>query len=72
MAKYRIYRVKPKSPLKRYEYLRSKGILMETGGSHPTLVRGEALDKYVDEALWREANPGQEPYQEWDDGLPAK
>lgn len=70
MARYRIDSRKPVSPLKRYEYLRKKGVVVE--GNIEEILSGQDLDDYVDEQVWREAHPGQEPIKEWEDGVPTE
>ena len=66
MPTYKIDRVKPVSSRRRYEYLREHGVVIATDdhdGPGPTLSRKE-LDDYIDESIWREAHPGENPIQE--------
>lgn len=76
MSKYKVSAVKPLSPLKKYEYLRENGVVIQGGpcgpGATPVVLKGQELDDYVDEAIWREKHPGQEPIKEWEDGVSAK
>lgn len=73
MARYRVNKVKPVSNARRYEVLRSDGVLVPTGiGGQTDIIKGQALDDYLDEKIWRAAHPGQEPIKEWDDGVPPQ
>ena len=65
MPRYSVNRVKPLSSRRRYEFLREHGVTIETGGSHPKILKGQALDDYIDEKVWRDHHPGEEPRKEW-------
>ena len=57
-----INRTKPLSNARRYEFLRDQGIPVPTGiGDQHDIVRGQALDDYIDGKVWQELNPGKEP-----------
>ena len=58
---YSVNKVKPVSSMRKYEYLREKGVVIETGGSHPMILKGKELDEYLDEQVWRKNHPGEEP-----------
>ena len=74
MSKYKVNSIKPGSPMKRYEYLREHGVVIATDdrdGPGPVL-KGKALDDYIDQSQWRTKHPGQEPIREFEDGLPSQ
>lgn len=57
---YTIDLVKQVSSRRRYEYLREHGIMLPTGvGGQHDLVKGPALDAYIDGKIFDEAHPGQ-------------
>lgn len=72
MSKYRISAVKSVSPLKRYGFMREIGVGMLDRKGEPVILKGQALDDFIDEAIWRKNHPGQEPIKEWEDGVSAK
>lgn len=67
MPKYRVNRVKPTSLHRRYEWVRQNWEKLRT-----QKLKGQELDEYIDEQIWREAHPGEEPIEEWGDGVPTK
>ena len=74
MSKYKVNSIKSGSPMKRYEYLREHGVIIATDdrdGPGPVL-KGDALDAYIDESQWRIKHPGQQPIREFSDGLPTE
>ena len=74
MSKYKVNSIKPSSPMKRYEFLRERGVVLTTdasGGPGPVL-KGKELDEKIDEIQWRIKHPGQEPIREFSDGLPSE
>lgn len=76
MSKYRVNSIKPSSPMKKYEFLREQGVIIATDdrdGPGP-ILKGAALDKYIEESMWRIKHPGQEPIREGElkDGLPTQ
>lgn len=52
-----VSKIKPVSQLRRYEYLREKGVMLKGG----VVLKGKELDDYVDEQIWRDAHPGENP-----------
>lgn len=58
--RYRVDRTKPLSNARRYEYLMRVGVTIGTGRNKKVL-KGKELDAYVDDIVWREAHPGEEP-----------
>lgn len=62
-------RVKPVSKLRRYEYI-SKRMLqlhLDNGQAIFGPVSQNEIDAWVDEQIWREAHPGQEPEVDFGD-----
>ena len=66
MTKYRVNRVKPSSNALRYEIVRERGMMVETGGSHPRLLKGKDLDDYLDLQRFKRKHPNLEPTKEWE------
>lgn len=66
MPKYHINYVKPVSNARRYEWIREHGMMIETTGSHPRLVKGQELDDHFDKLIWMRAHPGKPTEKSWD------
>lgn len=66
MSKYRLNSVKPKSFMKKYEFIRENGYYIPGADGVHTCLKGEDLDHYIDEQIWRAAHPGQEPIREFE------
>lgn len=56
-------RIKPVSKMRRYEFLRERGVMVGSieGGDCMGPLDRDDLDNWVDEQIWREAHPGQDP-----------
>lgn len=72
MSKYRISAVRPASPLKRYSFMQEVGVRLLDKDGEPVILKGQALNDFIDEAIWCRNHPGQEPIEEWEDGVPTK
>ena len=73
MSKYNVSAIKSLSAVKRYEYIRSKAYpVMSEDMQTVRVYTGDELDRYIDEQVWRENHPGQEPIEERDNGLPTE
>lgn len=70
MSKYRVSAAKPLSAVKKYEFLRSQGVRVQVGDTE-VILKGQELDDYLNEHIWRLKHPGQDPIKEWSDDLPA-
>lgn len=74
MSKYKVNSLKHTSPMKKYEYIREVGYPVLNEHGQETLLKGKALDDYIERKMWDRKHPGQEPIREGElkDGLPTE
>lgn len=65
----KINRVKTTTALHKYGWIRERGFRVRGADGNIVVLRGDSLDKWIDEQIWRQEHPGEEPESNLDPNL---